>query len=92
MFAEQCYPPLLEPYLSRLDGVVFCIAVDRNRYIPMHNLEYSKPQRGDPVWIAAHRRNRRIFNGRTGIASARNTRPFLLQTYRRDMGAASSCC
>lgn len=29
---------------------------------------------------------RRIFNDRTGLASARNKKPFLLQTYRRDMG------
>lgn len=34
----------------------------------------------------SHSRYRRIFNDRTGLASARNARPFLLQTYRRDMG------
>ena len=37
------------------------------------------------MWNAAHCRNRRIFNDRTGLASARNQRPFLLQTCRRDM-------
>ena len=31
-------------------------------------------------------RYRRIFDDRTGLASARNRRAFLLQTYRRDMG------
>ena len=38
------------------------------------------------VWNTANCRNRRIFNDRTGLASARNRKPFLLQTYRRDMG------
>jgi methyl-accepting chemotaxis protein len=27
-----------------------------------------------------------VFQDRTGLAAARSTRPFLLQTYRRDMG------
>ena len=28
-----------------------------------------------------------MFNDRTGLASGTHTKPFLLQTYRRDMGA-----
>ena len=43
-------------------------------------------RRGDVVWSTANCRNRRIFNDRTGLAAARNVKPFLLQTYRRDMG------
>ena len=67
--------------------MVFCIAVDRNGYVPTHNKKYCQPQRpGDLVWNTANSRYRRIFNDRTGLASARNQRPFLLQTYRRDMG------
>jgi methyl-accepting chemotaxis protein len=27
-----------------------------------------------------------LFNDRTGLRAGRNTQPFLLQTYRRDMG------
>ena len=85
--AERLFPQVQEPVLKALDKVVFCIAVDRNGYIPCHNQAYCQPQRaGDPVWNAAHSRTRRIFNDRTGLASARNERPFLLQTYRRDMG------
>ena len=37
-------------------------------------------------WNNSHCRNRRIFNDRTGLACGQNTKPFLLQTYRRDMG------
>ena len=71
------------------DKVVFCIAVDRNGYVATHNRKYNHPQRGDVVWDTANSRWRRIFNDRTGLASARNQRPFLLQTYRRDMGGGN---
>jgi methyl-accepting chemotaxis protein len=60
--------------------------VDRNGYLPTHNRKYSQPQGADPVWNNANCRNRRIFNDRTGLRAGRNTEPFLLQTYRRDMG------
>jgi methyl-accepting chemotaxis protein len=72
--------------LGLSDKVVFCIAVDRNGYVATHNRKYNHPQRGDLTWDSANSRYRRIFNDRTVIASARNRRPFLLQTYRRDMG------
>ncbi len=85
--ADRLFPAVLEVQLKLTGKVVFCIAADRNGYIACHNQSYNHPQRaGDPVWNAAHCRNRRIFNDRTGLASARNQRPFLLQTYRRDMG------
>ncbi|RVU46291.1 methyl-accepting chemotaxis protein [Rubrivivax rivuli] len=85
--AERLFPQVQEKLLSLSDKVVFCIAADRNGYIACHNRQYNQPQRpGDVAWNTAHSRNRRIFNDRTGLASGRNTRPFLLQTYRRDMG------
>ncbi len=85
--AERLFPQVQEKVLTLSDKVVFCIAVDRNGYVPCHNQKYNQPQRpGDVAWNSANSRNRRIFNDRTGLASARNERPFLLQTYRRDMG------
>ncbi len=85
--AERLFPQVQEPVLGLSDKVVFCIAVDRNGYIPCHNRAYNQPQRpGDVAWNTKHSRGRRIFADRTGLASARNERPFLLQTYRRDMG------
>jgi methyl-accepting chemotaxis protein len=83
---DRLLPELQEPVLEELPKVVFCAAVDRNGYLPTHNLKFSKPQGGDPVWNAANCRNRRIFADRTGLAAGRNQRPILLQTYRRDMG------
>jgi methyl-accepting chemotaxis protein len=85
-FTDRVLPPIQEPLLAFSSKVVFCAAVDRNGYLPTHNLKFSRPQGADPVWNAAHCRNRRIFNDRTGLAAGRNTRKFLLQTYRRDMG------
>ena len=85
--ADRLFPQVQERMLQLSDKVVFCIAVDRNGYVAAHNKKYSQPQRpGDVVWNTANSRYRRIFNDRTGLASARNQRPFLLQTYRRDMG------
>lgn len=84
---DRIFPPVQEKVLGLSDKIVFCIAADRNGYIATHNRKYCQPQRpGDTLWNTANSRYRRIFNDRTGLASARNTRPFLLQTYRRDMG------
>lgn len=84
---DRLFPAVQEKALGFSDKIVFCISADRNGYIATHNRKYCQPQRpGDTVWNTANSRYRRIFNDRTGLASARNTRPFLLQTYRRDMG------
>jgi methyl-accepting chemotaxis protein len=66
--------------------IAICAAVDENGYLPTHNQKFSQPQGSDPVWNAANCRNRRMFDDRTGLAAARDTNRFLLQTYRRDMG------
>ena len=87
--ADRLFPIVQERMLELSPKVVFCIAVDRNGYVPTHNRKYNNPQRRDLAWDSANSRYRRIFNDRTGLASARNTRPFLLQTYRRDMGGGS---
>lgn len=85
-FTDRVLPDLQEAVLKENERIVFCAAIDRNGYLPTHNKVYSKPQGSDPVWNAANCRNRRIFDDRTGLSAGRNTRPFLLQTYRRDMG------
>jgi methyl-accepting chemotaxis protein len=87
--ADRLFPQVQERLLGAHPKVVFCIAVDRNGYVATHNRKYCVPQRGDLAWDTANSRYRRIFNDRTGLASGRNTRPFLLQTYRRDMGGGN---
>jgi methyl-accepting chemotaxis protein len=86
---DRLLPPIQEAMLEFDPRVTFCAAIDRNGYLPTHNHIYSQPQSADPVWNAGNCRNRRIFNDRTGLAAGRNTRPFLLQTYRRDMGGGN---
>jgi len=83
---EQLLPGIQEPVLAFDPRVVFCAAVDENGWLPVHNTAYSQPQGADPAWNEAHCRNRRIFDDHTGLGAARNTEPFLLQTYRRAMG------
>ncbi|MDO6963459.1 methyl-accepting chemotaxis protein [Rhizobium alvei] len=86
-FTDRVLPELQEPALALSDRVALCCAVDENGYLPTHNRIYSQPQRpGDAVWNTANCRNRRIFNDRVGLAAGRSLEPFLVQTYRRDMG------
>ncbi|TAN58945.1 MAG: methyl-accepting chemotaxis protein [Rhodospirillales bacterium] len=85
-FTDRVLPEIQEPILGRDANILFAAAVDRNGYLPTHNRKYSQPQGQDPVWNTANCRNRRIFNDPAGLASARNTKPFLIKTYKRDMG------
>ena len=85
-FTDENFTPIQEKVLELDKRIVFCAGVDRNGYLPTHNLKFSKPQGDDPIWNAANCRNRRIFNDRTGLSAGRNREKYLLQTYRRDMG------
>ena len=86
---DSILPGIQEPMLEVDGRITFCAAVDRNAYLPTHNRKYSQPQGKDPVWNNANCRNRRIFADRTGLRAGRNTEPFILQTYRRDMGGGN---
>jgi methyl-accepting chemotaxis protein len=86
---DRLLPPIQEGILGADPRIAFCAAIDRNGFLPTHNRQYSQPQGPDPVWNSANCRNRRIFNDRTGLSAGRSERPFLLQTYRRDMGGGN---
>ena len=86
---DELLPPIQEGMLELDERVVVRAAVDRNGYLPTHNVKFSKPQGDDPAWNTANCRNRRLFNDRTGLAAGRNTEPYLLQTYRREMGGGN---
>jgi len=88
-FCDHVLTPIQEKVLAENQRLVFCVAVDTNGYLPTHNKKFSQPQGSDPVWNAANCRNRRIFNDRVGLAAGRSMKPFLLQTYRRDMGGGN---
>ncbi len=84
---EEILPPILDGLLAADQRMVFCAAVDRNGYLPVHNAKYSQPQQpGEKAWNTANSRNRRIFDDRAGLSAARNVRPYIIQNYPRDMG------
>jgi methyl-accepting chemotaxis protein len=86
-WADRALPPFQEAFLANDPRMVFCVMIDRNGYLPVHNKIYSHPQRpGDVAWNTAHSRNRRIFNDPAGLAAGRNQRSYLIQSYARDMG------
>ncbi len=88
-FTDGVLPAIQEPLLDLDSKIVFCAVMDENAFLPTHNLKFSKPQGADPEWNNANCRNRRVFNDRTGLTAAQNKEPFILQTYRRDMGGGS---
>ena len=84
---ERLLPAVVEALVEEDRSLAFCVAVDINGYLPVHNARYSRPQRpGDPAWNNANSRNRRIFDDRAGLLAARNTKPYLVQVYARQMG------
>ena len=86
-WADRALPPFQEAFLLKDPRMAFCVMIDRNGYLPVHNKVYSHPQRpGDVAWNTANSRNRRIFNDPAGLAAGRNRRSFLIQSYARDMG------
>jgi methyl-accepting chemotaxis protein len=88
-FTDRILPPIQDP-IQKLDPrVVFCVAWAKAGYLPTHNPNYRLPQGPDPVWNNANCRNRRLFDDRAVRKVAANTKSFLLQTYRRDMGGGN---
>ena len=86
-WADRTLPPFQEAFLARDPRMAFCVMIDRNGYLPVHNKIYSHPQRpGDVAWNTANSRNRRIFNDPAGLAAGRNQRSYLIHSYARDMG------
>jgi len=88
-FTDRILPPIQDPIQNTDPRVVFCVAWAKGGYLPTHNPNYRLPQGADPVWNNANCRNRRLFDDRAVRKVAGNTKPFLLQTYRRDMGGGN---
>jgi methyl-accepting chemotaxis protein len=88
-FTDRILPPIQDPIQKADPRIVFCVAWAKGGYLPTHNPNYRQPQRSDPVWNNANCRNRRLFDDRAVRKVAANTKPFLLQTYRRDMGGGN---
>lgn len=90
-FTDKFLPDIQEAILTEGgDTVLFCAAVDVNGYLPTHNKMYSSAQGSDPEWNAAHCRNRRVFDDPVGLGAGQNTKPFIIRTYKRDMGGGTT--
>jgi methyl-accepting chemotaxis protein len=85
-YLDRVLPPIHDPVMSLDPRMVFCAVTDHNLLIPTHNPQYRQKHGADPAWNALHGRNRRKFDDKTAKAVLSNTQPFLLQTYRRDLG------
>ena len=88
-FTDRVLPSIQDTIQKSDPRIVFCVAWAKGGYLPTHNPNYRLPQGADPVWNNANCRNRRLFSDRAVKKVAANTKPFLLQTYRRDMGGGN---
>ena len=88
-FTDRILPAIQDPVQKCDPQIVFSVAWAKGGYLPTHNPNYRLPQGPDPVWNNANCRNRRLFSDRAVKKVAANTKPFLLQTYRRDMGGGN---
>ncbi len=85
-FTDKVLPDLQEGVLAALPHLAYAGAVDNNGYFPTHNKKFSQPLTGDYATDMVNNRTKRIFSDRTGTRCGSNTKPFLLQTYKRDTG------
>ncbi len=83
---ERLAPPIIDPPSTLTPQVVLCTITDRNGYMPVHNKKYSQPPTDDPIWNAQNSRQRMKHNDRTALRVGRSTKPFLVQTFRRNLG------
>lgn len=78
---------LVDGKQGELKGLIYCLAIDRNGYLPVHHAAFSKSMTGDPAKDLLYSRHQRIYqNNRTEQRRCSHTEPILLQTYMRDTG------
>lgn len=85
VFARE-FQPWYDQLVRDIVGGKFALLVDNNGYGPSHNSWYSQKPTGDAKADLVNSRDKRMFNDPAGLRAAKNTLPFLLQTYMRDTG------
>ena len=85
---EELLPPIQEPLLGQRQAHDLLRRGRPQRLSAgaQHASIRSRRRPDDPAWNVANCRNRRIFDDRAGLSAARNVRPYLIQSYPRDMG------
>ncbi len=89
LLADGVVQPIIDKYQGYDKRVLAVFIVDRNGYAPTHNSNFSKPLTGYPYVDIKINRTKRMFNGRTGLAAARNLKPYLMQPYQTDAGSTT---
>ncbi|MEZ4485427.1 MAG: hypothetical protein R2864_12845 [Syntrophotaleaceae bacterium] len=64
--------------------------VDSNGYAPTHNGIYAQSVTGNYQTDIVNSRDKRMFDDKAGLKSAKNTKPVLLHSYLRDTGEVLS--
>ena len=85
-FTDKVLPAIQEAILEQMPQIAYAGAVDSKGYFPTHNRKFCQPLTGDYDIDLLNNRTKRIFSDRTGARCGASTRPFLLQTYKRDTG------
>lgn len=88
LLSDGVVQPIIDKYQAADKRVMAVFIVDRNGYVPTHNSNFSKPLTGYSYVDIKINRTKRMFNGRTGLAAARNEKPYLMQAYRADGDSA----
>ena len=79
--------PLFDKGLDLFPGSIYVLALDTNGYISTHHSKNQKPLTGNyEVDLVNSREKRHYASSPMEIRRAKNTTPFLLQTYSRDTG------
>jgi methyl-accepting chemotaxis protein len=87
---QQRIQPLLDEIARAMPQCVATCLVDTQGYAPTHQSRFAQPQSGELSQDIQHSRHMRRFDDPIGLRSARNTKPFLVQTYSRDTGEVLS--
>ena len=77
---EKEIQDIYESGLDKENGLISMIAVDTNGYCPIHIRMYSVHS-GDPAKDLTLSRHKRKYDDPVGLRAARNTAPFVAQTY-----------
>ena len=89
LLSDGVVQPIIDKYQSVDKRVMAVFIVDRNGYVPTHNSNFSKPLTGYPYVDIKINRTKRMFNDKTGLAAARNEKPYIMQSYRADGDSAN---
>ena len=88
-FTDRVLPPIQDPVPNPIRASCSASPGPKAATFRPTTRTIAMPQGPDPVWNNANCRNRRLFDDRAVQKVAASTKPFLLQTYRRNMGGGN---